>query len=195
VAVSVLQAGKIAAESVKDHQEFKEKLKQGIYDEKLAKRLKYAAGDAFLGRGTTEAIVNACSGKGSVGKSAKSCLKGAGTVVKALGGAVSAGSKAAARGAGNCLKAVVSKEHECGLKHAPKAIVEGMKSVSSSIGGWFSAQYDHHSKQRAKRKARAKKCRAQPKVCAAEEKLWKENEARARKAFKEAEKKKKAAKK
>jgi hypothetical protein len=190
-AVAVVQAGKIVAESIKDHHDFKEKLKRGEYDEKLANRLKYATTDALLGRGTTEDLVNACSGKGSFGKSSKSCAKAAGKMVQALGGAVKGGVKALAKGTGNCLKATYSKEHQCSLKHAPKAIVEGAKKLGTAVGDWFSTQYNHHKKRIADNKARKEKCKKQPKACAAEEKLWKENEARARAAYE----KKKAAEK
>jgi hypothetical protein len=183
VATTVLQAGKIAAETIKDHHEFREKLRQGVYDEKLNERLNYAVTDALLGRGTTKAVVEACSGKGSVFNSTASCLKSAGGVAKDLGSLLKAGGVAVGRGTLNCLKAGVSREHECALKHAPKAMVSGAKKLGTAVGGWFSAQYTHHRDRWAEQRARRAHCAQNKAQCEAEEAVWKENEAKARAAY------------
>merc|ERR1711916_321225 len=91
VALAVSDITQVLVESMKDRHEFKEKLKQGIYDEKLAKRLNHAWTDSVLGRGNTDAILKACSRQGSTLKSSISCVLGAKDMLLGLKGAVKKG--------------------------------------------------------------------------------------------------------
>jgi hypothetical protein len=171
--VAVGQAGKIFSENQLDKAEFERLLRKGIYDAELAKRIKHAGWDMVLGRGSTAALIEACTGKGGKWKNTKACAEGAKDLGKALWDLAGMLAKKTGTGMKNCALAGFSDEHECALgkKETWVKLGNGVSNLTEKTGAWLKEQWKGHAKNRALKKEREAFCEENPEKCEEEERI------------------------